>query len=77
MWNFGIENVVSLITSQGVKCKQGLTTHYLFMLHNLKKKSFVAKKKNVLLDAFSYFMPYPNVDYVITLYLVYSLYLQN
>ena len=35
------------------------------------------KKKNALLDAFSYFMPYPNVDYVITLYLVYSLYLQN
>ena len=35
------------------------------------------KKKNALLDAFSYFMPYPNVDYVITLFLVYSLYLQN
>ena len=70
VWNFGIENVVPLITSQGVKCKQGLTTHYLLKLHNFKKK-------NALLDAFSYFMPYPNVDYVITLYLVYFLYLQH
>ena len=56
MWNFGIENVVPLITSQGVKCKQGLTTHYLLMLQNfLKKKCFVAKKKKCFVGCFFLF----------------------
>ena len=68
MWSFGIENVVPLITRSKMQARINNT---LFV----KVTQF--KKKNALLDAFSYFMPYPNVDYVITLFLVYSLYLQN
>ena len=49
-------------------------TQFVNVTQFKKKKVLLLKKINVLLDAFSYFMPYPNVDYVITLYLVYSLY---
>ena len=76
MWSFGIENVVPLITRSKMQARIN-NTLFVNVTEFKKKKVLLLKKKNVLLDAFSYFMPYPNVDYVITLFLVYSLYLQN